>query len=196
MAKVKNTTPIVAPWTRIAIILGSLVVFCVIAYKLTGTIVPTDPRVALIFQNALLLIILGSTIQEHKFTTPGQATVNALMGAVTLITVYGKAPEIGWWLVFSYCAVVFVIAGLCTSVSSGRMLSGKQEVLRRLTYRPAVTLGKGRLLYSIVFLFAVLSFYAVQSVQTLVLVIFLGYLYGYLAFRFTPATEWIQKTLL
>lgn len=174
MEKIKNTTPVVAPWTRIVIILASLVVFCAISYGLTGTIVPTDPSVALIFQNALLLIILGSAIQEHKFTTPGQATVNALMGAVTLVTVYGTAPKIGWWLVFSYCTAVFVIAGLCTAVSSGRMLSGKQEALRKFTYRPAVTFGKGRLLYSIVFLFGVLSFYAVQSVQTLVLVIFWG----------------------
>ncbi len=174
MLKMKNTTPIIEPWTRIAIILVSLVVFCIISKCLTGTVVPTDPSVALIFQNALLLIILGSTIQEHKFTTPGQATVNALMGAVTLITVYGKAPKIGWWFIFSYCVLVFVIAGLCTAVSSGRVLSGKQEVLRRFTYKPAVTFGKGRLLYSIVFLFGVLSFYSVQSVQTLTLVIFWG----------------------
>lgn len=170
--KKKHAVAIVAPWTRVAIILVSLVAICIISYKLTGSVVPTDPQAALIVQGALLLIVLGSTIQEYKFTTPQQATVNALMGAVTLITVYGKAPKIPWWAVFSYCVGIFVIAGLCTAVSSGRMLSGRQEVIRRFTYRPTVILGKGRLLYSIVFLFGVLSFYAVQSVQTLVLVIF------------------------
>jgi len=52
----------VAPWSRIAIVLLSLLVLCIISICLYGSIFPTTQEGALIFQNALLLIVLGSTI--------------------------------------------------------------------------------------------------------------------------------------
>jgi hypothetical protein len=41
---------------------------------------------ALIFQNALLLIVLGSSVVEYKFTKPKHALINSLMGMITLLT--------------------------------------------------------------------------------------------------------------
>jgi len=149
----------------VAIVIVALVAICAISYGITGSVVPKEAKDILIFQNALLLLVLGSAVLEHKFTKPADSMVNGLMGTVTLMTVYGKAPTVGWWAVFAYCLVVFLVAGTCTAVSSRKVLTGWQERVARTTYRPAVVLGKGRLLYSVVFLFAVASFYSMRSVE-------------------------------
>src|SRR5438128_5858800 len=109
----------IAPWSRVLILTGSLIALCSLSNKITGSIIPTTQGDALIFQSALLVIVLGSAVIEHKFTKPADSLVNALMGMVTLITVYGSAPRIGWWVVFSYCAIVLLLATICIAVSAG-----------------------------------------------------------------------------
>jgi hypothetical protein len=120
---------------------------------------PHNPGDALIFQHGLLLIVLGSAVIEHKFTKPADSVVNVLIGAVTLLSVYGKAPRLAWWAVFTYCLFTFILSVICVAVSSGKDLSGWQDLVARLSYQPSVLLGGARRLYSVVFLFAVFSFY-------------------------------------
>lgn len=162
------------PWTRVAILLTGLVAIALISRYLTGEFLPSDPKDALIFQNALLLIVLGSALLEYKFTKPADSAVNGLMGMLTLIPVYGLPNKWAWWVVFAYCGAVCVAAMTCVAVSSGPYLTGWRKRVADLTNRPAVVFGKSRVLYSVLFLFAVLSFYGAQSKQTLILVIFWG----------------------
>jgi hypothetical protein len=162
------------PWTRVLILLLSLLILGVSAHFATGEFLPSDPKSALIFQNALLLIILGSALLEHRFTKPADSAVNGLMGALTLLPVYGLPNNWVWWLVFLYCSLVCLAAMICVGVSSGPTLTGWQKRVATITYRPAVVLGKSRLLYSIVFLYGVISFYGIQSSQMAILVLFWG----------------------
>jgi len=151
------------PWTRVVILLTGLMVIAFISRFTTGKFFPSDPQDALIFQNALLLIVLGSALLEYKFTKPADSAVNGLMGMLTLLPVYGLPVKAIWWPVFLYCGLVFVLAMTCVAVSSGPVLTGWRERLANLTYRPAVVFGKARVLFSVVFLYAVLSFYGIQS---------------------------------
>ena len=102
----------IAPWSRVVIILTYLLSLCIISRVLVGSFLPTDPKDASVFQNALLLIVLGSSLLEYKFTKPADSMVNGLMGVVTLITVHGKTSTVAWWIVFLYCILVFVMAGI------------------------------------------------------------------------------------
>ena len=136
-----QTATDVKPWARVAILLVSLTAACALSVRLTGSIVPTRTGDVLVFQNALLLVVLGSTILEYKFTAPADAVVNSLAGIVTLVSVYADSPTIGWWCVFDYCAAVFILATVCTAVSSGPMLSGWQRLIAKITYPPAVVFG-------------------------------------------------------
>lgn len=162
------------PWTRVTILLTGLAVIAIISRFTTGKFLPSDPQNALIYQNALLLIVLGSALLEYKFTKPADSAVNGLMGVLTLLPVYGLPIQWIWWSVFLYCGLVCVLAMTCVAVSSGPVLTGWRERLANLTYRPAVVFGKARVLFSVVFLYAVLSFYGIQSEQTVILVLFWG----------------------
>jgi hypothetical protein len=168
-------TRYIAPWTRVVIMLAALGLMLLVARLLTGSFIPENSYDALIFQNGLLLIVLGSAIIEYKYTKPADSVVNALAGMITLITVYALAPKMPWWAVFLYCLLVFVIASICTIASTGRHIVGPRRKVANMTYTPAVFFGSARLLFSIVFLYGLFTFYGLQSIQTVTLVLFWGF---------------------
>lgn len=162
------------PWTRIVILIAGLAGIAIVSWITTGRLIPANPRDSLVFQTALLLIVLGSALLEHKFTRPADAAINSLMGSLTLIPVFGLPNSLVWWIVFLYCSCVCLLALTCVAVSSGPTLTGWQRRLADITYRPVVVFGRARVLFSAIFLYAVLSFYGVQSERTAILVVFWG----------------------
>jgi hypothetical protein len=174
LTSIADAEPTVKPWSRLAILIGFLALAFILSNYLTGSIVPSDPNQALIFQGGLLLIVLGSAILEHKFTKPADSAVNSLIGIITLIPVHSLKPSPIWWLVFSYCSLVFLLSSICIAASTGKRMSAWRQTVARTTYRPAVLLGKARVLYSVLFLFGLLSFYELQSKATLLLILFWG----------------------
>ncbi|KON48507.1 ATP-binding protein [Mariprofundus ferrooxydans] len=173
MAEQVNTQ-YVAPWTRVLILLMAMISALSISYYYTGSIFPNDPKQSLVLQNTLLLVVLGSALLEHHFTKPADSVVNALMGGITLLSVYSIAPREAWWVVFSYCSFVFVVSIACVVSSSGKDTSGLKRTVSDITYRPSVLLGRAKLLYSIIFLFGLYAFFEIQSPQTIALVLFWG----------------------
>ncbi len=130
MGPTSNPKEIAAPWSRVLILLLSLVALGVIARLATGSFLPSDSRSSVIFQNALLLIVLGSALLENKFTKPADSAVNGLMGALTLLPVYGLPNSWVWWCTFLYCSLVWLLAMTCVAVSSGpRSLVCEKESL-------------------------------------------------------------------
>jgi uncharacterized protein len=164
----------VQPWSRVVILLLFLALSLFLSYSITGSFVPTDPGQALVFQGSLLLIVLGSAVLEHKFTKPADSAVNSLIGIITIVPVYRLKPNVLWWSVLTYCKSVFVLSTICVAVSSGKRMSGWQSRVADFTYSPAVILGKARVLYSVMFIFGLISFYSVQSKAMLALLLFWG----------------------
>ena len=167
-------TDVIAPWVRILVLIVGTFTTAVIAKVYTGAYLPTDPRQAIVFQNALLLIVLGSALLERHYTKPADSVVNSLAGVITLLSVRSIAPEVPWSIVTGYCTVVFAMSVACVSVSSGPYLEGWRKRVARFTYRPAVVFGRSRTLFSIVFLSALWFFYDIQDPLTLALVVFWG----------------------
>ena len=164
----------IAPWVRVLILIVATSVAAVIAKIYTGEYLPTAPKEAVLFQNALLLIVLGSALLERYYTKPADSLVNSLMGLITLLSVRGIAPETPWNIVASYCATVLVLSVACVAVSSGPSIEGWRDKVARVTYRPSVVFGRSRTLFSIVFLSAIWFFYDTQDAITLALVVFWG----------------------
>ena len=77
----------IAPWVRVTIMLVATASLGILSFVLTGGVIPSDPKQAIVFQNALLLIVLGSAFLEHHYTKPADSVVNSLMGLVTLLSV-------------------------------------------------------------------------------------------------------------
>ncbi len=164
----------VAPWVRVAFMLIGVTTVGALSYCFTGGVFPSDSRQSLVFQNALLLIVLGSAVLEHHFTKPADSAVNSLMGFITLLSVYSVAPRGPWLAVAGYCVAVFILSVTCIATSSSSSGTGWQKQISYFTYRPAIVFGRSRILFSVVFLSGLWFFYSVQDSITLVLVIFWG----------------------
>lgn len=162
------------PWVRVAIMVAGVTAVASLSRYFTGSLLPTTPREALVFQNALLLIVLGSALLEHHYTKPADSVVNALMGVITLITVYSEAPRVAWLVVATYCGVVFLVSSTCVAVSSSKEVGGWRKRVADITYRPAVVFGRSRVLFSIVFISGLWFFYSVKEPITIALVLFWG----------------------
>ena len=162
------------PMIRVFIMLIGLFCALVISWKYTGSPLPQDPQYSLIFQNALLLIVLGSAILEHFFTKPADSMINSLMAGITLLGVYHVSPPLAWWVVFSYCSLVFIISTVCVATSGERISTGVASEINRRLYKPAIVLGRSRLIFSIVFLFGIYTFYSIQSELAVYLIVFWG----------------------
>lgn len=162
------------PMIRVFIMLVGLLCALLISWKFTGSPLPQDSKYSLVFQNALLLIVLGSAILEHFFTKPADSMINSLMAGITMFGVYHISPALAWWVVFSYCLFVFVISTVCVATSGGRISGDIASVVNNRLYRPAIVLGRSRLIFSIVFLFGVYSYYSIQSELAVYLIVFWG----------------------
>jgi hypothetical protein len=162
------------PMVRVCIMLVGLLCALLISWKFTGSPLPQDSKYALIFQNALLLIVLGSAILEHFFTKPADSMINSLMAGITMFGVYHVSPALAWWAVFSYCLFVFIISTVCVATSGGKISGDIASVVNSRLYKPAIVLGRSRLIFSVVFLFGIYSFYSIQSEIAVYLIVFWG----------------------
>lgn len=164
-----------APWVRVTILVGGLVTATVVAWFLTGHLIPTSTGGALVYQNGLLLLVLGSSIIEHKYTKPADSVVNSLMGLITLLPIKGQTLSLPWNLVFVFVLLVFCFATTCVALSDSPFRSGGvRSKLSAATYEFATFFGQARVLFSVILLFGVFSFYNIQSKQTVVFLCFWG----------------------
>lgn len=184
-----------APWARVTVMLLGLLGALLLAWVLTGSVIPRDSKESLIFQNGLLLLVLGSAIIEHKFTRPADAVVNGLMGVVTLVPVYPSAPRLAWAIVFSYALLIFVVASICVALSEKPAPTGRKQWLTNATYYFATTFGQARIFFSVLILFGAFSFYSIRSTETVILLLFWAfYVLAWFTGLPTALTRLMQRT--
>ena len=164
----KTGTPLV----RLSIVVASVIVLAAVARLSTGSFVPGDPLDAILFQNALLLVVLGSSLLETHFTKPAEGLVNSLSALITMTGVYSSAPRAPWVLVSCYLGFVFLASVICVALQSRPPNSRFVDGVAAITYRVSVTLGSARIVFSVVFLSAVGFFVVDQTTTTLVLLSF------------------------
>jgi Helicase HerA, central domain len=169
-----GNTKQVKPWVRIFILFLAVAVISFLAKKITGSFIPEDPFENMIFQGALFMVVFGSTVQEFFYTSPAESMVNSFMGMITLLPVYRVSNKYLWWIFFGYCTLIFILGVLCTGLSNSKEMPENQKNILEKIYHPVVIFGRARILYSILFLFGLISFYDYQSLAFLYLLLFWG----------------------
>lgn len=158
----------IKPWVQPTILVVSLGTLCCISFVLTGGVIPKNPTHALMFQTALLTVVLSASVVETHFTKPAEALVNALGAIVALISVFRTAPSIPTSILMVYLGLVLVCALLCLYRRDPR----KRGSASTLAYRVCSELGRARVLFSIVFLFSVVFYIDKPDRMTVSLLVF------------------------
>ena len=164
----------VKPWARITILFLAVLIIAILAKLITGEFIPEDTFENMIFQGALFMVVFGSTVQEFHYTSPAESMVNSFMGIITLLPIYKIANSPLWWALFIYCLSIFVLGVICTGLSNSKDMPQNQKNIVEKIYNPVVLLGRARILYSIIFLFGLFSYYDKKSDAFLYLILFWG----------------------
>jgi uncharacterized protein len=182
------------PGVRLLILAAGLIGLMVINYCFNKTIVPQDAQSAIVFQGGILFIILCSLFLEDKFTKPVDALVNALASFISIITIRYLTPPY-WNLLAIYCVLVFCAASSCMVLGLPTDPKTKHPQISKSFYRFSIFFGKASIIYSIVFLYALLVFYGIQSKLTITLVIFWGIYLALWPLKIPHMIQWLfEKT--
>lgn len=79
-----------------------------------------------------------------------------------------------WWLIISYCLVVLFLALICVAIGPGRQPKSFWWHINKWSYHFVIYFGKATVLFSILFLYSVFSYYGTQSREAAILFIFWG----------------------
>lgn len=159
---------------RVGLLIFSVVVLLILSWLLTGTLIPDADMQVLIFQGSALLIVFGSLILEDKFTKPADAVVNSVAVIISLVPVYSENQGTSWFLVFAYSVIVCSVGIVNLTLITNKAVGEIRGRITKLTYHLSTVFGKSEIIFSIVFLYAVFSFYGLQSTHTAILLIFWG----------------------
>lgn len=167
----------VGPWVRAFVLVGSLLTLGIISVRFTGALVPSDDVDGLLVVGSLLFVVLGTLVLERYFTGPGDAFVNALSAIIAIFPLRALDPAGAWWMLFAYLALNAVVALtallLQRSPRANRQNSFVQKV-QSTSYQVSSTLGRARVVYSVVFI-VVIAFFAKEDSQlSMALLVFWG----------------------
>lgn len=130
---------------------------------------PTGDR-ALWFHGGLLVLIIGLCWVEAFFTKPADVVINSLVAYISASTLTN--PPLGeWWDALRIASGVLFVVSLAIIWLGGPVRSESQlPPWKRFAYHLVTRLGSSRVLFSAVFVLALLSFHDMASPEARVLV--------------------------
>lgn len=158
----------------------SLAVFAVLVLFLlalvwlhTGSPVPPSGTDAIWFHAGLFTLLIGRFIIEYRFTKPNDVFVNCMVVFASTSTLT-SAPHQGWWDLIRWGSLVCGAGALALAWDPGREARLESSRIRIFAYHLVTGLGRAEVIYSIVFLLALLSYFDLDTTKTKALVIFWG----------------------
>lgn len=162
--------------TRVFFLAFFSVLLFVILWIVRGHLLPR-PEDGIWFQFGLLLVVLGSFFLEPHFSKPTDVVANSIAVTVTLLAVSNRSDFI-LWKVMILISVALLILALLSMVLSKLDLDERSFRYRvsRFAYNISTFLGQGRLLFSVIFVLAVASYFPTASREFMYLLFFWGFI--------------------
>jgi hypothetical protein len=158
----------------------SLAIFAVLAVVLlglvwlhTGRIVPPSGADAIWFHAGLLTLLIGRFIVEYRFTKPNDVFVNCMVVFASTSTL-SAPPYAAWWELIRWGALTCGVVALILAWDPGREAKLAENRLRTIVYYVVTRLGRAEVIFSLVFVLALLSYFDFEAVETRIFVIAWG----------------------
>ena len=160
--------------TRMLLLAVSLGIAAFLAFVLTGSIIPADPTKALIFQVFFLMFVFGMFFLEDKFTKPVDAIVNSSAALISIAPVYAATHSSGWIPIMLYAAAVFVVGSANVILASEESHGRNRDWIAKISYELSTFFGRSNVIFSIAFLYAVVTSFGTAKPESWLLILFWG----------------------
>lgn len=157
--------------------LGTFVVLLAVLFALvwfhTGTLAPPSGSDAIWFHAGLLLLLVGRYVTEYRFTRPNDVFVNCIAVFVSVSTL-DHPPLEAWWEILRWVALACALTAVYLAWDPGREARLFESRFRSVLYQVVTSLGRAEVMFSLVFILALLSYFEIDSEKTRVFVISWG----------------------
>jgi hypothetical protein len=129
----------------------------------------SDKDMSITYFTGALLLILGKYLIEPFFTKPVDALVNSVSVILALNSISKKADFYFYWTVYYFALLVFTIglASIFTKEFSNKPI----KTISRILYCITVTLGQSKVIFSLVYVSSVYSYF-LSDVSTKTITLF------------------------
>ncbi|MFL0356201.1 ATP-binding protein [Erythrobacter sp. GH1-10] len=144
-----------------------------ISWIVTGSLSPSSGPEMIWFNSGLFMLLVARFIIEYRFSKPSDVFLNSLAVFVS-VSALTNPPNAEWWNALRWGALSLGIASLVLAWDQRRSPEDESSPWRKAAYSVVVSLGQGTVLFSIVFLLALLSYFDLEEPQTKILAITWG----------------------
>ena len=155
---------------RLALLIVFLAVLAGLVWSRHGTLLPPSSDETIWFHGGLFTLLLGTFWIRRKFSTPDDVVVNGLIVYVSTSTLQSPPYEL-WWDTLRWSALALTLIAVLVSWDRGWQARIQKGAIRSAAFSLIVRVGSARILFSIVFLLSLLSYFDLQSNETMVYVL-------------------------
>ncbi|WP_340316964.1 ATP-binding protein [Rhizorhabdus argentea] len=139
----------------------------------TGTVTPPSGPDAIWFNAGLFTLLLGRFVTEYRFTKPNDVFLNCVAVFVGTSTL-ADPPLATWWESLRWGSALIGVVAVALSWDLGAEARREERVWRSFVYQLVVSLGRADVLFSLVFILALVSYFRFDTVETQIFVVAWG----------------------
>jgi hypothetical protein len=139
----------------------------------TGTLLPPSGPDAIWFNAGLFTLLLGRFVTEYRFTKPNDVFLNCVTVFVGVSTL-AHPPHPAWWEGIRWGSAAIGVIAVALSWDLGAQARREERKWRSFLYQLVVSIGRADVLFSIVFILALMSYFALDTHETQIFVIAWG----------------------
>lgn len=152
----------------------SLLIFSLSYYLYTGSLLPTTETKDLWFYSGLFMVLFSLLFIEPYYTSPKNVITNAIPLLLVFLSIRSSFNNEIFWIA-AIIIQIGLIVGSIISLTLEDKNKSPEDMRNRISIflKDSVTLvGQGKVLYSAVFIYFLLTYYSIQDFYTLILFIF------------------------
>jgi uncharacterized protein len=139
----------------------------------TGRFAPPTSDASIWFYGGLFALLASKFVTEYRFTKPNDVIINCLAAFVAISTL-NNPPHATWWEIVRWGALSVGATALFLAWDLGQESRTAQQPVRGFFYRLVTRLGSAEVLFSIIFVLALLSYMRLDHPGTRFFVVLWG----------------------
>jgi len=150
-----------------------ILLFVVVQYVFYKSILPSNDTKDLWFYSGILMVLFSMLFIEPYYSSPKNVLTNVLPLLILFFAIKSTFENVVFWYLGIIILLIILISSIIAITLNNKSLS-KDNIRNRISENLknfVVVVGQGKVLYSSIFIYFLLSYYSIQNLYTLILLI-------------------------